>query len=42
MCLILCAPLDWKYAEFLPLACDACDAALYMYVTCESSNKIKK
>ena len=35
---MLCAPLDWQYAE---LPSSASDAVLCVYVRCGSSNKIK-
>ena len=35
MCLMLCAPLDWQYAE-LPSSA----SALCVYVRCGSSNQI--
>ena len=35
---MLCAPLDWQYAEF---PSSANDAFLCLYVRCGTSNKIK-
>ena len=43
MCLMLCAPLDWQYAELPSSASDAVMCTvLVCYVRCGSSNQKKK